>query len=397
LTLVRNWKNEIMKWAGAKEDEISFWYKSTGQPTRWIITNYNTAVTLKDVLKSLPFDAMIIDESVLIKNRKAQRSKAICEVTSNCSNVWMLSGAPITKFYDDMWSQLHCLDPKRFSSYWAFVKRYCEWRQNPWGGIDILANKPDADMRLKQDLADIYFARTQDQVLNLPPWIFDDTEITMSKEQERLYNQMEAEFIADLQDEDNNQLIANNVLTQLLRLIQFASNPWLVGGRDDSPKWESVPEILEYEKLPALIWTSFILTAETVAERLSAAKLRVASLTGKTAEKDRQPIVDRLQRGDLDVIVAHPGVGKFGLTLTAAHTALYLERNFIGDDYFQSLHRVRRIGTTESPHIIHLLSVRQNGAPTVDHVIAKVLEYRRDSNFKLTTGILREEFARLRK
>ncbi|KKM59963.1 hypothetical protein LCGC14_1546570, partial [marine sediment metagenome] len=78
-------------------------------------------------------------------------------------------------------------------------------------------------------------------------------------------------------------------------------------------------------------------------------------------------------------------------------TAIYVERSYNGDDYYQSLHRVRRFGTTHSPHVIILLSIDtkdKDGVsstnPTIDHVIHKVLGFKRDNSIQITTGLVRE-------
>lgn len=388
LSLVRNWRNEIEKWSG---EHAAIWHGSAREKaTKWVITNYESVLRDLNFYIANEFDLVIVDESVLVKNRNAKRSQAICSLCKNPKYVWLLSGSPTTKFYDDMWMQLHIIDSSRFSSYWRFAHTYCIVEKNPWGTA-IIGNIENADIILKADLSDIFYARTQDQVTDLPPWLFDTVEIPMSVGQYKLYDQMEKEFIATLPSGD--EILAPIVLTQMLRLIQIASNPLLIGGNDDSTKWAAAIEMLEFEELPAIIWTSFKATAKYITDRLSR-KYRVAALTGDTPDDVRQSIVDKFQKGGLDVIVAHPAVGKFGFTLTAARTAIYLERSYNGDDYYQSLHRVRRLGTTKSPHVIHLLACRPNGSTkrTIDGVIDKVLEYRKTSTMALTSGQIRNLF-----
>lgn len=389
LSLVQNWKNEIKKWSGATAEIVYKQDKPSGK-SKWYITNYDTVRLNVDNFMNFPWDVIIVDESIMVKNRKAKRTVILKDLIlrTKPEYVWLLSGAPVSRLYDDMWSQLHLIDRDRFSSYWRFTGNYCYVEQNQWGW-QIIANRPDAAERIQRDLEDVYFSRTQDQVLDLPDWIFDNVEIPMGAEQDKIYGQMEDLFVAELPE--GKSLLAPNVLAQLTRLIQLASNPILVGGKNQSAKWAAVEEMLEYETLPAIVWTSFIETAEQLKIQLER-KYKVATLTGATRTSDRQDIVDKFQAGELDVIIAHPGVGKFGFTLTAARTAIYLERSYNGDDYYQSLHRVRRIGTEYSPHVIHLISVRKDGKGTVDNVIDKVLKSRKENVLKLTTGELKELF-----
>lgn len=416
LPLLYNWMREILQWA---DEACEIWHGFTGDPeTSWVITNYETVLLrmvrydIKNVKKDgkvkktkvrwrpisqFPFDNVIIDESVLIKNRKTQRSKAVDTIVNKLTSVkrvYLLSGSPITKFLDDMWYQFHVLDHKRFPSYWKFAEQYCIVEKNYWG-TQITSDRINAAQKLKQEQRDVYFARTQDQVMDLPDWIFDTLEVPMATPQEKLYRDMQINFIATLPEGD--KIVAPNVLSQMTRLMQFASNPLLVGGPDLHPKWSTAVDLLEFEELPAIIWTNFIDTAEFIADLLHKKKYRVGLLIGKTKDKTRDDIVQEFQNGLIDVIVAHPKVGKFGLNMTAARTAIYAERSYDGDDYYQSLHRVRRFGTKHSPHVIILLSNSTNVVDgevvernTIDHVIHKVLGFKRENSIQITTGMIRE-------
>lgn len=385
LALLYNWANEIIKW-GNPNDGIEIWHKTfdINSKSKWIITNYDTLVRNQEVFMKIPFTTMFVDESILIKNRKTARFSAVSAMSKIVSKVWLLSGSPISKFVDDLWTQFNILDHTRYSSYWRFAYQYCMVEKSQWG-THIIANQPDAMQKIKENTRDIYHARTQDQVLDLPEFIFESVAVPMENGQEKAYSTMEDEFFAELPEGD--VLLAPNVLSQLIRLIQIASNPILIGGVNESNKWKYAVEMLDYIDLPVIIWTNFINTAESIVNQIKAAKFRAASLTGRTPPIERQNIVDNFQNGNLDVIVAHPGVGKFGFTLTAARTAIYLERSYNGDDYFQSLHRIRRIGTTVSPRVIILLSVTQNMEETIDHVIDKILEFRKNSSLDMTQGL----------
>jgi SNF2 family DNA or RNA helicase len=339
------------------------------------------------------WDTIIVDESLLVKNRHSKRTEAVKNLVQNINPqyVWLLSGAPTSRYYDDLWAQLNILDSRRFSSYWRFAEKYCQVISNQWSKYNLIGNLPDAASRLKHDLSDMYFSRTQEEVLDLPPWHIEDISIPMSKSQDRMYASMEEEFLAEL--DDDNTLVASNVLSQMIRLIQIASNPLLIQGKDDSTKWDAAIEMLSFEQRPAIMWTTFVETANAMVERLET-KYKVAKLTGATPAAERQSIVSKFQGGELDVIVAHPAVGKFGLDLYSAKTVIYVDRSYNGDDYYQSLNRVRHIDAKVSPHIVHLLSERfgESGGQTVDHVINKILQARRENVLKITSANLKELF-----
>jgi superfamily II DNA or RNA helicase len=392
LSLTYMWKAQIKKWLNK---EATIWHGKIDtweEFDEWVITIYDTVVRNDVDILNQKFSTVVMDESILVKNRKALRSKQMKKIANSAQYCWLLSGSPVSKFYDDMWSQLNIVDPKRFSSYWRFAENYCVIEQNQWG-TQIVGNQVDATERLKKDLSDVYFSRTMDEVLDIPDWIFDTIPVPMEKDQYKLYDQMENEFLADLPDGD--QLLAPNVLSQMIRLIQLSSNPILVGGFDSGAKWKALTELLEFEEGPFIVWTNFIQTAHELEKRLCS-KYSVGKMTGETPPELRQDIVDNFQVGNLDILIAHPAVGKFGLTLTKARTAIYLERSFNGDDYYQSLYRFRRIGTTASPHVIHLVAVRPDGKEgnTIDQLIDRVLDYRKNSSIAITSGFIRENLGR---
>jgi len=164
----------------------------------------------------------------------------------------------------------------------------------------------------------------------------------------------------------------------------------LLDGDNESGKWEALPELMEYYPPPFLIWTSFTRTAHYLAEFLGGiVGQEVKMVIGETKIEDRNTYIKDFQEGKKKVLILNMETGSFGHTLTAARTAFYPERNY-NSNYFQSLHRVRRIGTVHSPNIVHLRSVYQDGSPTIDHLVHSLLDYRVNMIKDLTTGMLRD-------
>ena len=126
-----------------------------------------------------------------------------------------------------------------------------------------------------------------------------------------------------------------------------------------------------------------------IAEKLRQEGMSSFFMIGETSLIERQNIVSAFQDNKIDALVIGQAVGSFGHTLTAARSAVYLERNYDGN-YFQSLHRFRRIGTKEHPVVLHLRSVDSRGKQTVDHLIHNVLDYRIQMIQKLTVGMIKD-------
>src|SRR5690606_31232316 len=140
---------------------------------------------------------------------------------------------------------------------------------------------------------------------------------------------------------------------------------------------------------PILLWTSFIKSNLNLTEEIRKWGYKTANILGETKPEQRQATIDKFQNGDLDVVAVGQAVGSFGFTLTAAKTAIYFERTYDGN-YFQSLKRIHRIGTTESPIVINMMSTTNRGGETIDHLVNSLLDYRLGMIHNLTTGMLQE-------
>jgi len=404
-SLLSNWQDEIDKWIG--ESAIILHTDFTNQPldADWYILTYG-ALSRGNIPEELVnADLVILDESILLKthNRvkkaidgkkrwvfKTKRVQVALEIAKSHDWVWLLSGGPTSKYVDDLWAQLHLLDQNRFSSYWRFADDYCIVTQNAWAR-KVTGNKPGAIDKIHDDFADLMFVRSQNQVLDLPEWVFEEIDIPMSRKQEKLYKEVFEDWVATLDTVDGEiKLFTPNVLSRIIRLTQIASNPILLGHGISaiSPKWDAISELFKIRPLPAIVWTQYIETAKRVTHMLEREGYSVGMLIGETPANIRGDVVKAFQNGSLDVIVAHPKVGKFGLTLTRCRTAIYLESSYDGDDYYQSLHRIRRIGTTHSPLVITLKSIWRDGSPTVDHLVADVLAMKAETTFKITAAKL---------
>ena len=406
LSLLYMWKSEIEKWTGSeidhhiiiqhgkKMDVAEMDAKVPGRVT-WVITNPETATNNVPTFIARKFDLAILDESILYKSRDSKRTKAMKRLAKAVPKVWELTGAPANRMLDDIWSQFHILDPKAYSSYWRFAREYCMVNPTSWGN-QVIANKLGSEDKIKERFKDIYFARSQDEVLDLPPWIFQEIDIPMKTRQEKAYRELTVDLATELDNlaEDGTVLskqkvTVDNHLAKVVRLLQLASNPMLLDGDNESGKWEALPELMEYYPGPYLVWVSFTRTAHYLRDMLErTVDQRIQMIIGATPAEERNIHIKNFQEGNERILILNMQTGSFGHTLTAARTAFYPERNY-DSNYFQSLHRVRRIGTVHSPNIVHLRSVYQDGTPTIDHLVHSLLDYRVGMIRNLTTGMLR--------
>lgn len=329
---------------------------------------------------------LVLDESFFYQNRKAERTRIVGYLSQYFDRVWGLSGMPTSKHLDDLFAQLKLLRPKTFSSYWKFANRYCLVETNFWGS-KIVGDKPGAMERLKRDLADLLIEVKYPD--NIPGWEPQIVECPMTPVQEQIYLQakeklqVEASLLGT-----ETPLTPKTLLSLTVRLQQIASNPLLVGGPNSSGKWDTLFERIQQDEGPFLLWVKHIKTASLLGELLQQRGLRIGTLTGATKLRNRYPIVKGFQEGAFDGLILNDAVGKYSLTLTRARVAYYLEKNFDGEAYYQSLFRARRVVSQHPIRIVHLHSVLSNGGNTLDALITRTLTERSQNAQRLTVGQL---------
>jgi SNF2 family DNA or RNA helicase len=351
--------------------EIDTW--SDGRSTSWTVVSYDELWRKPNQFKGLRFDVLILDESVLVKSRNAKRHKAAFKLRSQARLVWELTGNPTTRYADDLWGQLHIIWPKAFSSYWRFARRYCYTRPTAWGE-SVTGTR--ATRNALRDSSDLAFTVQQEDVLELPEYLFEVLDVELAPRQARAYDQMLTDFRSELA---GGEMSAGNKAARLIRLQQIAS--WA----DDSSKHNAVLELLEsgYLETPAIIWTHWLDGAEELAERIAALGPSTAWVHGTQTVKRKDELLEEYKAGNVDVLVLSLGVGKFGHTFTNTQSMVYVDKTWNADDYFQSLHRVRRIGLKHSPLV---LTIRAPG--TVDDLVERNLTRKMKDASRMTNAEL---------
>ena len=129
----------------------------------------------------------------------------------------ILTGSPVTKNPLDLYSQCEFLDSYLldFTSYYAFRNRYAEMKDAYIGGrtISLVAgfkNLPE----LAETLKSFSYRVLKEDCLDLPPKIYMKRTITLTEEQEKIYEQMRKEALATL---NGKTVTTMNALTQLMR------------------------------------------------------------------------------------------------------------------------------------------------------------------------------------
>jgi len=302
---------------------------------------------------SKDWDVIIIDESVLLKNRKAVKVDVLQKMAQYSKQVWLLSGSPTSKFRSDLYPQVKTIMPRGFTSYWRFADFFCTIDRNQWGW-KIDGDRPDHDPQ--KYLKDFMFVRNQKDVLDqLPDYIYDPIEIELEPQQRKAFTDMMNDMVTQLEDSEK-KVTADIKLAQMTRMQQITSNLVNIGGKRVSAKEKLLFELLEQGDIefPMIVWCWWIPTAQSVYKMVYEhfPSLFVDYVVGDMDSEQKDETIAAYRDGDIDILVLQMGVGKFGHNLQNTRTVFYHDRSYDADAYIQSLRRVRRIGLHHRPRLI---------------------------------------------
>ena len=385
--LLRTWTRELEKW-GQSPYEISYGKPPSKHLPVWTITNYDTVVRRPLEYGDVVWSLIIFDESILVKTRTTKRFKTLEKVSRRADHVWCLSGSPISRYADDLWTQFHLLEPSVFRSYWRFTSKYCIVTPSIWSGYEVSGTNPG--INFQDEFRDLLFVKNQKDVLpDLPEYIYEHVDLDLNVAQKKVYDKILKSFVLELQS--GKRLPIASKMAQLTRLLQAVSNPYAFGGIDSSSKHDAIVEMLESGayKTPMLIWGHWVEGLKLLYQKLDQRGYKVGLATGETEDVDY--VLEQYRSGQIDILLFGLTVGKFGHTLTNTHTVVSMDRTFDMDAHFQSLHRVIRIGLDHRPVLVVLRC-----PDTADMLVEENLALKSLSISKMTDMELRDLLISLR-
>jgi SNF2 family DNA or RNA helicase len=162
-----------------------------------------------------------IDESTTIKTPTSNRTKNILKLSDEAKYRRILTGSPVTKSPLDLYSQCLFLDPWLLGhqSYYTFRARYSIVKKIQVNGrhIEVVVGYKNLG-ELSDKIKPFSKRILKEDCLDLPEKTFVKHYVELTKEQQKVYNQMKQEAIAFL---DGKMQSSATVMTQLMRLHQI--------------------------------------------------------------------------------------------------------------------------------------------------------------------------------
>lgn len=322
-------------------------------PTIGII-NYDLLFR-RDQLLSLKRFTLLLDESSLIQNEKAKRSKFVLKM--NPANVILLSGTPVSGKYENLWSQIHLLGWPISND--LYNRQYVNWETVEINGFPMRRVNPENPYRnvdrLKAKLREhgAFFLKTE-ECFTLPTQNFVTVHIPTIP-QYRKFRKHKVVIAPD-----GSELIGDTTLTERLYSRQLC-------GHYNQHKVQAFIDLLNSTNERLIVFYNFNAELAVLTEAVKAAERPLSFVNGHVKD-----LTAYEEQSDSVTLIQYQA-GAMGLNLQKANKVIYFTLTDKSELFEQSKKRIHRIGQN-LPCFYYLLICKNS----VEELVLKTLEQRRD-------------------
>jgi hypothetical protein len=324
--------------------------------------------------KTSRYNTIIIDELSGFKNRASQRWKHANRLTKNMPYVWGLTGTPTPNSLLDLWPQVYLLDrgarlERTLTAY--RTKYFAPGGRLPNGIITNWTLRPHAEGIIQNVIKDLCLSIDQSHatypVKNDVYHRFD-----LPTKARKAYDDMNRHFVAEVGEtlaSVEHAAAKTNKLSQIASGFMYHSG--LVGAEESDEgdithhhmiRMEMLQEILaDAQGAPALVFYRF-----------NEDRRRLLHLDGAVDIKTPHAM-DRWNRGNIPILIAHPASAGHGLNLQRGGSLLiWYAMDWSSELYTQGIGRLVRQGQPSPAVAVHHIIARD----TVDEQVLDVVQGR---------------------
>ncbi|MCO5190354.1 MAG: DEAD/DEAH box helicase [Anaerolineae bacterium] len=304
---------------------------------------------------------VIVDESDLLKNPAAIRSRRIIALAHRAKRRVIGTGTPMSEGVIDLYAQMYLLSPKilGYNSFWSFARNHLEFHPD-YPGLVVRNHNTGY---LASRIAPYTYQVTKDEALpDLPAKLYDNRYLSMTSEQRELYNRAKWQILMDAEELDSY------IIFQLFTACQQITSGFWNELCDGHPvAFHEVP----HERLDLLIdtigrippsekiviWCKFRHSVQRIVERLSA-EFNPDAITqyhGDLREHERNQQKVRFVDEARFFVATMQTAGRGLNELVCSNHAIFYENEFRYRSRLQAEDRQHRPGQTHRPTYIDLI------------------------------------------
>jgi SNF2 family DNA or RNA helicase len=342
-----------------------------------LITTYTLLQQENELLSSITWQAVILDEAQAIKNSATKRSQAAMSLQARFKLI--TTGTPIENHLGELWNLFHFINPGLLGNLNSFNERFAI-------PIERYQDR-EAKRKLKKLIRPFILRRIKSQVLEeLPSRTEVTLDVEMSPEESHFYEALRQNALDILESARDKKGRHLQILTEIMRLRQACCNPRLIDKNCsiESSKLKVFAAIIDEllaSRHKALVFSQFIGHLNFIREHLDRQRISYQYLDGSTSSKQRKIRVDAFQAGEGDLFLISLKAGGLGLNLTAADYVIHMDPWWNPAIEDQASDRAHRIGQTRPVTIYRLVC-----KDTIEEKIVKLHQEKRDLAGSLLEG-----------
>jgi len=363
------WAQEVQKWSHLKPLRVSVCtgpskkrlgalqmdadiYVINRENIEWLVEQYGTR---------WPFDMVVVDESSSFKNASSKRFRALRKTLPYTTYMALLTGTPSPNGLIDLWAQVYLIDFGKSlgRTMTAYKQRFFE---QDYMGYNF-EPRPGSDKLIHDLIGSFTIHMSADDYLDLPRRIDVTVKTTLPPAIMETYRNFERTLLAELEDGKEVEAMSAAVLAN--KLLQFSNGGMYT---DEHRNWSDIHSL----KLDALAEIIEDNAGENMLVsynyRFDLERLQKRFPNAVVLDK-QQETIDRWNRGEIRLMLAHPASAGHGLNLQGGGSLIvWFGLTWSLENYLQFNARLHRQGQLKPVRVIHI--VTEN---TIDERVLNVL------------------------
>lgn len=337
-------------------------------PKGWYITNYESLRVCPFVCDA-PWDAVILDESVTIKNPQAQITKLCVNRFKHVERKAVLTGIPDPEGPLDLVSQFLFLRGSfcGYKNFWQFREEMFENE-----GYDWLPRKGTREA-ITEEVARYSYVLKKEHAGLGNERIFEKRYIALSPRQKRLQKKIAKEWRTDNASTKwavvvHNwlQRVAGGFEPETLDIVSEGKFKELINIANSELKNEKIVVFFKFNK-----------EIEEAARRFRVKKIKTAVITGWTSRQDRKKRMQAFKKKKGPrVLLCQQKCVKYGLNLSAASVGIFFSNNESADNRSQCIERLEHMDKDHPLLYIDLITRHSIDESILEALTIKVSESR---------------------
>lgn len=318
------------------------------------VINHDGVTTIEDELAKGGFDLLIIDEGSAYRNAQTRRFKRLRRLSLGIPWLWLMTGTPVPKAPTDAYALIKLINPSSFPAGFGLFKEITMMKVADYKWVP----RPIAKDFVYQHLQPaIRFKKSE--CLDLPPVTHVNRMCELTEQQKKAFKLMKARMV--MEKHDNERITAANAAIKLFKLTQICcgvikDNQGQHYKLDCSHRLQLLDETIEEAGNKAIVFIPYLGVMDMVQDDLRKRGYTTGLVNGNVGFTARTQIFGEFQRGDTEVLIAHPRTAAHGLNLTASAYVIWYAPIFSAEQYLQANNRIDRPGQTKNMTIAHIIA-----------------------------------------